>query len=445
MFLPKNRDLAVHASPFRERSGSCCSHRPSFQDDLDPVAEASTPKRFSAPMFAQHIFEDRDLGQGPEMVTRRSATAGRDALNPTQEVAEAFEKQGHDANIVGAWGRYPSHTRAERTLSMGKKARVETRDFALEASIRVASTKDNHREDDMVDPTDRLPSPSLLPGEKKRKKKIGTGKMAKSHSMTFGRKLIKNYYAGIFKSSSSEFRQHGRGHRSSIASGGTLEHPELELLPEVFMSNADDGAGDSPSTSGEKQVVRRHSGQHSESQSKGKLPIEDSMATLRPRRESSAPNLNDLMNLHDGAGDPENTQDRARVWSVYYEKCMPSFPRLSTDNDFALDESGGPSRIPFDSKCGSRQSHAMPVRTKHLRNGSQLSRKSNTSRWSGRSASCSMGEDANPSKDKSLASVRRSTMDLISMFKEQENTEHERVLSLTRAESRREAEHLAAL
>jgi hypothetical protein len=36
-------------------------------------------------------------------------------------------------------------------------------------------------------------------------------------------------------------------------------------------------------------------------------------------------------------------------------------------------------------------------------------------------------------------------MDLISQFKQQEDTEHERVLSLTRADSRREAEPLAAM
>jgi hypothetical protein len=49
-----------------------------------------------------------------------------------------------------------------------------------------------------------------------------------------------------------------------------------------------------------------------------------------------------------------------------------------------------------------------------------------------------MGPDDAAGEEKSLVSVRRSTMDLISKFKEQEHTEHERVLSLTRAESRRE-------
>jgi hypothetical protein len=315
MFLPKNRDLAVHASPFRERSSSVASPRPSIQEDTDPVEEASTPKRFSAPIFAAQVFGD-DVGRLSSRFPRRIATTGTDDVSLGREVAYAFERQSDSTAVVGAWGRYPSHTREERTLSAGKVDRVETRDFALEAAIRFASAKDVNYDEDMIDPTDRRPSPPLLPGEKKRKKRVGSGKMAKSHSMTFGRKLIKNYYSSIFKSSSSEFQRHGRGHRSSITSGGTLEHPELELLPEVFLPGRTDGAsGGRPNRKG-LQVVRRHS----DAKSKGKLPVADSMATLRPRRNSSAPNLHDLVNLHDGAGDSEHGPDRARVWSVYYEK-----------------------------------------------------------------------------------------------------------------------------
>ncbi|KAF2833429.1 hypothetical protein CC86DRAFT_400052 [Ophiobolus disseminans] len=436
MFLPKNKDLAVHASPFRERSGSCSIRRPSVQEDIGPALEDSTPKRYSAPLLGPPAPLNNDRGR-PLLVSRRSATAGRDELSLEQEIADAFEKQGDDIDIVGAWGRYPSHTRKERTFSAGKRDHVEARDFALEAAIRFASATDNNDED-LVDPTDRIPSPPLLPGEKKRKKKVGSGKMAKSHSMTFGRKLIKNYYSGIFKSSSSEFRRHGRGHRSSIISGGTLEHPELELLPEVFMSGGADGAGGSRQHLTDKQVVRRHSERHRDGKPNGTLPIGDSMATLRSRRNSSAPNLNDLTNLHDGADDPEHAQDRARVWSVYYETCVPSFPRMSTDADFALQQLGGPSRTSSSSHCVSVRSRTMPPRrTKHSRNASQISRRS------AQPSFLSVGEDDMTGEERSLVSVRHSTMDLISQFKEQEATERERVLSMTRADSRHEGALLA--
>jgi hypothetical protein len=278
----------------------------------------------------------------------------------------------------------------------------------------------------MVSPTECLPTTPLQSGEKKRKKRIGSAKMPKSHSMTFGRKLIQNYYAGIFRPSSTEFRQHGRGHRSSIASGGTLEHPELELLPEVFMSRLNDGASES-----DKQVMRRQSERRGGHKSKGKLPLDESTVTLRPRRNSSAPNLHDLINSNDGATD---SQDRARVWSTYYETLVPFYHRLSSDNDAALVDFGGPSRISFEERHASMHSHTVPSRqSRRSRNMSQLSR------FSRGSADNSAGEAG------SIVSVRRSTMDLISKFQEQENTEHERVMSLTRAESRREVEPLPAL
>ncbi|KAF2026280.1 hypothetical protein EK21DRAFT_115961 [Setomelanomma holmii] len=436
MFLPKNKDLAVHASPFRERSGSFSGRRPSVVEDNDPIAEASaTPKRYSAPMLAPSTPCDDDADHRLPLVNRRSATVGKGDLGAEKDLAAAFEKQGDSPEVVGAWGRYPSHTRVKRTVSVSKKDRVETRDFALEAAICFASAKDDDYDEDLIDPTERIPSPPLLPGEKKRRKKVGNGKMAKSHSMTFGRKLIKNYYSGIFKSSSSEFRQHGRGHRSSIASGGTLEHPELELLPQVFMSGATDGADDRRHQRSDKQVVRRHSERHSDAKSTGKLPKGDSMATLRPRRNSSAPNLNELVNFNDGGNDSEHANDRARVWSVYYETCIPSYPRPSTELDFGLENFGSPSRKSIDSKRLSVHSRTVPARfARHSRNASQLSHLSHAS---AQPSLVSMVDDDTAGEEKSLVSVRRSTMDLISKFKEQEDTEHARVLSLTRAESSR--------
>jgi hypothetical protein len=441
MFLPINKDLAVHVSPFRERSGSFATRAPSFQEDTNPDAESLTPKRFSAPILATHAFRNTESEALSRSFSRRIATTGTNDTSAGQEVANAFERQGDSVAVVGAWGRFPSHTRPERTLSAGKIDRIETRDFALEAAIKFASAKDNAHDRDLVDPTECRPSPQLSPGEKKRKKKVGTGKMVKSHSMTFGRKLIKNYYSGIFKSSSSEFRQHGRGHRSSIVSGGTLEHPELELLPEVFMSGATDGtSGSRPSCKG-KQVARRPSERNSEAKLTRKLPIGDSIATLRPRRNSSTPNLNGLVNLHDGADDSDHGPDRARVWSVYYEAFVPSFPRMSADGNNSLSKDfGSPSRISFDSKYQAVHSRTLPSRLpRHLRNDSQLSRRSSASRASDH---LSTGDDDTAGEEKSLVSVRRSTMDLLSKFKEQEYAEHERVLSLTRAESRREIDVL---
>ena len=81
----------------------------------------------------------------------------------------------------------------------------------------------------------------------------------------------------------------------------------------------------------------------------------------------------------------------------------------------------------------------MPIRIpKHERRESQ---KSNASH-----AKSFVYQDHNDSasEERSLVSVRRSTMDLISKFKEQEATEHERILSFSSMDSGRAGEGVAA-
>ncbi|KAF1833329.1 hypothetical protein BDW02DRAFT_383056 [Decorospora gaudefroyi] len=429
LFLPQNKELAVHASPFRERSGSVSIRRTSVED-LDPTSRADrSSRRLSTPVMDPQTPGNERFEEPSTLISRRSALAGRDDVSLRQEVATAFEKQGDSQEVVGAWGRYPSHTRPERTLSAGKADRVQPRDFALEAAIKFASAKDGGHDDDLIDPTQRLPSPPLLPGEKKAKKKIGSGRVHKSNSMTFGKTLMKNY-TKMFKSQSTEFRRHGRGHRSSVASGGILEHPELELLSHVWAGDfVKEGNAGEQDTGNEQSAQDDHG--ISVVKGKGKLRADDSMATLRPRRNSSAPNLNE-MSFRDGTADSVHAHDRARVWSVYYENCVVSFPRLSTDANLALEEFGGSARLSFDSKRASMHSRTMPARLRrHSRNFSNASR--------GKSF-ISTAEDDPAGEEKSLVSVRRSTMDLISKFKEQEATEHEKILALTSMGGGRERE-----
>lgn len=442
MFLSRNRELAVHASPFRERSGSISTRQPSTDEDLHPAAAALEVRK----RFLESVFDPRSSGGfGPEyppaLISRRSAMSGGEDASLGREVANAFERQGDSAQVVGAWGRYPSHTRHDRTFSAGKPDNVETRDFALEAAIKFASAVDNDVDDDLVDPTERIPSPPLLPGEKKRKKKIGTGRMAKSNSMTFGKTFLKNY-SKIFKSQSTEFRRHGRNHRSSIAAGGMLEYPELEILPEVWRRGfSEEGSAE------RSKATNRHDGQLDEQpegimEPTNKLRADDSMATLRPRRNSPAPNLNELTFPYDGTGDLGHSKDSARVWSVYYESCVPSFPRQSMDDEL---EKLGTTRLSFDSKRTSVQWRSMPTRSsRHSRHGSHVSRLSVASHGSARPSFILMGED-DVGEERSLVSVRRSTMDLISQYKEQEITEHERILGLAKTGSQRGSVGLAAL
>jgi hypothetical protein len=55
------------------------------------------------------------------------------------------------------------------------------------------------------------------------------------------------------------------------------------------------------------------------------------------------------------------------------------------------------------------------------------------------------GADLTGIDERSMVSVRRSTMDLISMYKEQENTEMEKVLNMVRTQSVSESTTLKGL
>lgn len=370
MFLPKNKELATHASLFRGRSGSVAP--PKTSEESNVARKLSFSKRYSAPPLESHSLGTVEFKHSPSLFTRRTATVGADpsTLDPNQEAQLRFAQQTDTADTVGAWGRYPSHSRADRTISAGHLDSVQTRDFALEAAIKFAMGKDdNGNDDEEVDPATRPITPPLLPGQKKRKKKVGNTRMAKSHSMTFGKSLLKNY-AKIFRSQSIEFHKHGQGHRSSIAAGGTLEYPELEMLPDVWRRGVIEETSRECSHDNDEVSAAREEYGPGDKKGKGKMREEDSLATLRALPVgSSRPTTSNLLQ----AG-LDGTKDTARVWSAYYENCLPSFPRASTELDIAFEDFGKPARRSLDSRRASMRSRTMPVRpTKHSRNASRMS------------------------------------------------------------------------
>ncbi|KAL6706093.1 hypothetical protein ACN47E_006009 [Coniothyrium glycines] len=395
LFLSKNKDQALRASPFRERSGSIAARRPSFTADSDSMTRAADSARrashVSTSMLDPIFVSKRNCAPTQ---SRRSALAAQHDVQEGHTVSLEYEKQGDSAEIVGAWGRYPSHTRHDRTFSAGKVDRVDTRDFALEAAVKFASNVIESHDDDLIDPIERPSSPPLLPGQKRREKRVGSGRMATSHPMTFSKTLMKNY-SKMFKSQSTEFRRHGRGHRSSITSGGILEFPELELLPDVWTGQE-----------GSFEVVSHTLNQwDSNAKQEAARSTGDSMATLRPRRNSSAPNL-DKFSFHGSTIDDKQGRGQARVYSVYYEDCLSSFPRLSTDTDMNPSGPTGQTRLSVDSRRASVCSPNMPAQSLgHLRTASQASRRSATSHGSTRPSNAFLTQDGAAEDEKSIQEV----------------------------------------
>ncbi|KAL1621449.1 hypothetical protein SLS54_005470 [Diplodia seriata] len=136
-----------------------------------------------------------------------------------------------DLGDLGAWGRFPSHTREQRTGAAGEADNVLTRDFAYESTGTAGTENESSTEDE---DTSKSAARRLTTLRSKKRSKTRSG-MSKSKSMTFSRNFsFFKHYIGLFRSQSEEFRRHGHGHRSSIAESATLEHPELEILPPVF-------------------------------------------------------------------------------------------------------------------------------------------------------------------------------------------------------------------
>jgi hypothetical protein len=123
---------------------------------------------------------------------------------------------------LDSWSRYPSHSRGDRCTSAGPSDNVRTFDFALDIKHeRVRGTD----ESDPVQPGKRvLTGTSTITRSSKKS-------LPKSRSATFG--TFVRYYSNLF--TSPDF--HGKGRRTSVAAGGRLEHPELEILPHVLPDN----------------------------------------------------------------------------------------------------------------------------------------------------------------------------------------------------------------
>lgn len=108
-----------------------------------------------------------------------------------------------------SWGRYPSHTRAERSSSpAGEADNVTARDFAPVSEVTLE------------------PGGKTVPKSKRGFSMLGK---KKSRSMTFGKAVMKTF-SKLYKSHSTDFRPSMGNHRTSVHIGGVLEYPELEVL-----------------------------------------------------------------------------------------------------------------------------------------------------------------------------------------------------------------------
>ena len=164
---------------------------------------------------------------------------------------------------IPSWSRFPSHSRAERSLSpAGKADNVTPRDFATD--FRSLESMNVQKEG----------------------RSFHFGRKKKNRSLRFGKSMM-NTLGRIYN---IDFRRLSRGHRSSISVGGKLEYPELEILPQLPPPLQPLGA-------------------------MSKSDIATVLDTLH--QSSSQPSI-----VRTNKPDTDDQVNGARIWSKLYEDCV---------------------------------------------------------------------------------------------------------------------------
>lgn len=196
--------IPVFNNSFNNPANSNTGTSPVVMDEVDPLQ-------------SRRSHSMQNLGTSRRL-SKSALPHSLDSRGGRPQSFQTVKDRQHSTVPLAAWSRFPSHTREQRCGSAGREDNVITRDFVLEQiSTTAASDIDT-------------------PSSRERTAKMSVQKsrdwVVKSRSMTFG--SVVRYYSTMFTSSAA------RNRRSSIAMGGKLEHPELEILPPIFPAHAYD-------------------------------------------------------------------------------------------------------------------------------------------------------------------------------------------------------------
>jgi hypothetical protein len=342
---------------------------------------------------------------------------------------------------LGAWARYPSHTRTGRTGSAQGDDDVNARNFAHEAKMSALLTESSS-DDDLQ---------SSKQNKQKEKRNVRFG-IPKSRSMTFAKDVLKRYARYVW-ATNAEFLKRRHVHHPDISARGKLIHPELEMLPPVFATTSiaeepdpscqvpNSFSTDEARDSIELQVLTPMHSTTAQpaSVTLQKLPAippdldgawaEDDFVTIptglsKATRSVSSPSL-----AITPEPDRNDNCQSAQFWSRVYESCV-ELPRFSDSGDNSGQVSLPEPRFSFDSRTMSTTQDvpllvgemlsAIPNRAL-LRAGSPNSRQSLPAYLRGHGKRESIV---------SVGSIRASSMDLLKLLKATEERERVRLMEI---------------
>ncbi|KAK6007961.1 hypothetical protein QM012_004775 [Aureobasidium pullulans] len=212
---PTLQRAPVFTSPFGFQSTSEARLTSATLEELDPL-ESEEPPAVRRSQSMQDLRSSEDVAaQSCQSTGKKRSTVW------TMDTAITKGTKSHlRANAPPhSWSRYPSHTRERRCSSAGRHDGIICRDFAhcqtpysVDPAICVEEITKSHKV-----------WPRLVNAKRR-------DWITKSRSITFG--TVLRYYSNLLTSSAA------RNRRSSTATGGRLEHPELEVLPPVVPVDA---------------------------------------------------------------------------------------------------------------------------------------------------------------------------------------------------------------
>ncbi|KAI9815012.1 MAG: hypothetical protein M1827_002855 [Pycnora praestabilis] len=287
--MSKSRlSISVNENLSREDSSPCQSHQ--VVDIRDVVRAASHVNTLVADDgMSAHDDGNPKMAKDPHYVGSKTTKHG-------------VLKRPPPATAV-SWSHYPSHTRHSRTSSAGDPDKVVARDFAPSTDDRIY-----HEGVFGVRMTSR---------NRKKKKKFLSMPFSKHKIRTWGR---------LYRSQSTDFDRRGAGHRSSIATGGLLKHPELEIVPTRLPIEGWQSLQQLPLSIDTRLSSQREACQSEEEGERGEIQ-------------------------HEGKGHGMSSGEHfsARIWSQLYEDCI-DFP--SDTEDASMTDTGSTNDQPVSPSAG---------------------------------------------------------------------------------------------
>ncbi|KAK6428440.1 hypothetical protein LTR95_015414 [Oleoguttula sp. CCFEE 5521] len=184
-------------------------------DPLDPIERAAAAKKLGTAHRSPPTTPLESRSRASTVTTQPGESSPSAPQFQTPSSVSQKSTVSKIGSSLASWSRFPSHSRLERVGSAGPADNVIARDFAFDSDgIKSVGTATR------AGPTKRTLTGLSTASSKSR--------LPKSRSATFGG--IKRYYSSLF--SRTDFQ--GKGRRTSVALGGSLENPELEVLPPVM-------------------------------------------------------------------------------------------------------------------------------------------------------------------------------------------------------------------